>query len=525
MNEDPEAVPLVAPRRRKRRTALPGPPPESAAATGTVGDQPGGTVPATPGVVRTKRTGRPMRMPPPPEEGPRAAAACARQVPFEELLHRFRQAEETVHHRRVKAASQGPGNLATPASGSAAPLAQQQLLAMEEMQRAMRDIIDRHDELERRAEEAEAALARAEERLSTEADARQSLELLRSEAERRVQELELVGLDFQAERERWKQREAELADEASQGYSMSRDRETKDRFVIEAKEKHVRELEALLRQAILRGAKLGRAKADAESASAGHRRRLERLGEKSKAKLRRERRRLGSLLAAAQDRAERAEDRLMDYLEASCEGADALAERHMEHLIEVSHGLAQRVEEQAEIINALRGLLHDHKEFIRREFWDILQLPPPSLAAPPTSAAAASAMCLPPPRADPTPTPALLELLARERPPSPPVAEEQQRDLGGMRMDPPDLHSQQPETPDLSEFMDLTAALETTGQHVQANARGAEGSSTDSFDDEIFGPSTGDAMVQQVMPGGAPNTARARRRTSDVASFFDDEWT
>ncbi|CAJ1371056.1 unnamed protein product [Effrenium voratum] len=132
----------------------------------------------------------------------------------------------------------------------------------------------------------------------------------------------------------------------------------------------------LLKEAILRGAKLSRAKAEVEKQKAEAELEQRVVELQRRASLDRSRRRREADAAdAAEQRAERAEERLADYLRASTSGADAVVKSHMQHLATASQGLAQKVSEQAEIIEVLRGLLQDHKAFIRKELGSELSMP------------------------------------------------------------------------------------------------------------------------------------------------------
>jgi len=370
---------------------------------------------------------------------------------------------------------------------------------MEEMQRLVKEMARRVEEADRRAEAADLAAAKAEERLTAEVSARHDVELLRAEAAGRVEELELSKLQFQAERESWRQREAELVNQASEGQFQLRDQEARDRSALESRDARIQELEVLLKQAIVRGARLGRARTDLEGSKADLERRVSRLKDAAKVRLKRERRRLQAVVSEMQQRAERAEDRLLEYLDASCQGADALAEAHMRHIIQVSHELAEKVDEQADIIEALRGLLHDHKDFIRREFSSVLQLP--SVAELPSARSANGCGGL-------------------ERPESP--------------LRPCRAGEKRPEPPELAEFMELSAALEAAGdaagdppprQPEPSNAAFAtNGSSSDDFDAEIFGSRLKQRVQPSVGKSSGSGQRRARPRTGDIFTLEDDDW-
>lgn len=268
--------------------------------------------------------------------------------------------------------------------------------------------------LQQQLEAAEASLDAARRQLEAEVEARCRAEQLRAEAVRRVEEMELDRLDLQAKLQR--------AASGAAGSASSSD---------PACEQRTAELEALLKEAIVRGAQLGRSHADAEGARAIAERRLTRVRALARKKLHAERRRAD----AAIERAERAEERLTEYLEAGMQGMDALVEAHVQHLVSVGHSLAQKVEEQTDIIEVLRGLLQDHKDFIRQELGDAgpAQGPPP----PPRQAAPARAPVAPPAAvAAPCPAPDALppkrnSALARLPPPPTDYKEDLPRNDGG----------------------------------------------------------------------------------------------
>jgi len=93
--------------------------------------------------------------------------------------------------------------------------------------------------------------------------------------------------------------------------------------------------------------------------------RLRHFSKMIRGRLHKERRRTDKATA----RANRAEALLNDYMEMNLHGAGGggVVEAHMQQLVETGRGLSQTVEEQAEIIDVLRDLLQDHKDFIRRE--------------------------------------------------------------------------------------------------------------------------------------------------------------
>lgn len=205
----------------------------------------------------------------------------------------------------------------------------------------------------------------SEEQLAAALDAHRRSEQLRIEAVQRAEALEKERLQFEIERERWKQREFELA---VSGHAASRTA-SGGAWPDGAR---VQELEALLREALLQGAQLVRERADVQCARVEAEQRVARLREVARAKLRRERGRAD----AAWARARLAEERLTEYVQASARGIDEFVESHIRHLVHAGQGLAQKVEEQAEIIEVLRCLLQDHKDFIRRELGASLHEPP-----------------------------------------------------------------------------------------------------------------------------------------------------
>lgn len=259
-------------------------------------------------------------------EQPQDSPVTVRQVPFQDLLCQFRSEEAQFLKRQGKHGV--------------------------EFQQALKGMARHVEEMEHRTKAAEDAISALQERLAREAEARCGAERSLAKAKRRSEELELSSLEFQAERQSWLWHEASIA------------KTGEDKLAQPARDDQIRKLEALLQEAIVRGAKLGRSRADAESARADAERRLTKLKEVVRAKVRRERRRV-----------EIAEDRLAEYLEINCDGADALVEAHMRHLLQVGRDLARKVEEQAEIIEVLRGLLQDHKDFIREQLGGALAQP------------------------------------------------------------------------------------------------------------------------------------------------------
>lgn len=316
-----------------------------------------------------------------PAVGSKARASSAARVrsafdeggpsDFKELLRRFREGEDRALRRDFAGKS-----------------GEEQTCTLRELQRLVWGMVGQVDKMEHDLESvatalktSETALAESGQKLEQEIDKRQQAEQDLSSARQRVEELELEMLSVEAEREQWRQREAELHHVASEGDSLRQDLEARDRSELAARDDRIHKLEALLREAIRRGAKLGKALAGSEKASAEAEKRLTRLREAAKAKIRRERKRSEAALRHAERRADHAEHRLGEYLAAGIEGADALAEAHMLHLMEVGQHLSHKVDEQADIIEALNGLLQDHKEFIRREMGrdrgSVAAAPPP----------------------------------------------------------------------------------------------------------------------------------------------------
>merc|ERR1712106_496761 len=183
-----------------------------------------------------------------------------------------------------------------------------------------------------------------------------------------------------------------------------------------------------------------------------------------------------------------------------------LAEAHMRHLIEVSQDLAEKVDEQADIIDALRGLLHDHKDFIRNELSGVLHLPPQArdLAS--------------------TKTP--LPMRAAASPPPEPAALVALRKLEDDQCEPPEMDEllevnvSRPEKPKKSSPMRENASrLETDRQSPETPLD--LGSSTDSFDEEIFGTKDNTSPVMHnMMPSASSKSGMARPRRSKR----EEEW-
>jgi len=318
---------------------------------------------------KSGKRGSSARMPPvpfasgPDGSSPTKAAGSAtlhRESSFSDLLGLFKEEESKLQLRKSKDMDMSRN------------ISELQNLSKEMSQR-VENAEARAQAAENALEDAQAAAHEANNQLAAEEEVSRDLDRRRALAQQSLEELELKSLEYQADRERWLQRESDLDASLAKEQEGRIKNEGKAQEAAEiavavaARDKRIDEIEALLREAIIRGAKLLRAKANVESDSADLERRLKKLKRTAKDRIQKERRRQDGMMEAAERRADRAEDRLMEYLAASCEGADVLAEAHMRHLIEVSHGLALKVDEQADIIDALRGLLNDHKNFIRRE--------------------------------------------------------------------------------------------------------------------------------------------------------------
>eukprot|EP00434_Breviolum_minutum_P012296 symbB.v1.2.010837.t2/scaffold683.1/size173061/10 len=167
--------------------------------------------------------------------------------------------------------------------------------------------------------------------------------------------------------------------------------------------KDLEKLERLLKDAILHGAKLGRSKKDLEEQLAQQKveqgrlqRRVMQLTqeaaehqqqrgkykhrmERMESKIIRQHDRLEDLEADLEDaemRADRVEERLAEYLrQCTSGGVDAVLEKHLQHVAHAGRQLQSKVEEQEEIIEVLRQLLQNHKDFIRTELGTELELP------------------------------------------------------------------------------------------------------------------------------------------------------
>jgi len=162
-------------------------------------------------------------------------AIPVREVAFGELMQQFREAEERVIRKKTKAEERAGSRRRGAGEDRNAPtLRQDQLVALEEMQRLVREMGKKATELEERAEAAEALVNKTEERLATEVTARRDAEQARAQAVGQVEELELLRLQFQSEREEWRQKEADLTDQASQGHNMLMDREAREQAAIDA---------------------------------------------------------------------------------------------------------------------------------------------------------------------------------------------------------------------------------------------------------------------------------------------------
>ncbi|CAK9064032.1 unnamed protein product [Durusdinium trenchii] len=220
------------------------------------------------------------------------------------------------------------------------------------------------------AEEASGGLRKKLELMSSE---RQQLEREKAEAVQKMEEMELEMLKKKQE---------------------------------DGKDKHsasgAPDLEKLLKDALVHGAKLSRAKKDLEEqrlelrAEVQHlqrrvatlsedqaqhlqqkARQKERL-EKLKAKIEQKQEEVDELETAVEDAEERAdqlETRMAEYLHRQTSGANAVLEAHLAHVVKGGQQLQAKVEEQEEIIEVLRRLLQNHKDFIREQLGSELRLP------------------------------------------------------------------------------------------------------------------------------------------------------
>ncbi|CAE7276204.1 unnamed protein product [Symbiodinium natans] len=240
-----------------------------------------------------------------------------------------------------------------------------------QMQQALKELARQFALMQERAEAAEEATASVQAQLETESASCQKLDQERLLAMQRVEELELQALDAQAKQ----------AAQAAQAQA-AQAKACKEKGSFEAKEGRHRELEALLKEAILRGARLNRLQAAAAAAQGEAERRAELL-QRQLARLQRraqrdkaQRLRLEAALRGAERRGDRAEARLGEALRAAAEGgASKVLEAHVQHLAAAGTSLAAKVDEQAEIIDVLRSLLQDHKDFIRQQLGTELALP------------------------------------------------------------------------------------------------------------------------------------------------------
>ena len=221
-----------------------------------------------------------------------------------------------------------------------------------QMQQALKELVRQLAMAQERADAAEETLTSVQEQLEVEAASRREADVERLQASQRVEELELAALQFQAERQTWEQRAASAASAAASAAAGGRSQRE-------------RELEVLLKEAILKGAQMSRAKAQAEAALGD----AERLGTSAQREAQRQKRRsqrlaqqrrgLESSLRAAERRGDSLEERLAEYLSAAAGGAEKVLEAHMQHLAAAGASLAAKVEEQQEIMQVLRGLLQE----------------------------------------------------------------------------------------------------------------------------------------------------------------------
>jgi len=233
-----------------------------------------------------------------------------------------------------------------------------------QMQQALRELARQLQTTAERADCAEETLSSLQAQLEEQSSARQQLDKERLSALQKVEELQLQALELQSEKE--KERAPPSRQEERQGAHQVA---------------QVARLEALLKEAILRGAKLSRAAAEAEAAlneTERQKKNLEKTLERERRKRERgaqQRRLLETELQGCERRCSAAEARLKEYLQAASEGAEKVVEAHMQHLAFAGSSLAAKVDEQAEIIQVLRSLLQDHKDFIRQQLGSELSLP------------------------------------------------------------------------------------------------------------------------------------------------------
>ncbi|CAE7765926.1 unnamed protein product [Symbiodinium necroappetens] len=239
-----------------------------------------------------------------------------------------------------------------------------------QMQQALKELARQLQATAERAESAEETLSSLQAQLEEQSSANKQLDKERLSALQKVEELQLQALELQSQVEcREKERRQEEGAREERGKAS------------EKAATQVARLEALLKEAILRGAKLSRAAAEAEAAQNETERQkqsLEKTLERERRKRERgaqQRRLLETELQGCERRCSAAEGRLLEYLQAASEGAEKVVEAHMQHLALAGTSLAAKVDEQAEIIQVLRSLLQDHKDFIRQQLGSELSLP------------------------------------------------------------------------------------------------------------------------------------------------------
>ena len=226
-----------------------------------------------------------------------------------------------------------------------------------QMQQALKELARQLAAAQERADTADEALTSTQSQLDSESEARREVDGERLQALQRVEELELAALEFQAQRRAWEEERRRQPREPRESRECAR----------------CRELEGLLKEAILRGAKLSRKTAEAEAAkndeqrkAASAERQLQRQTRRAQ-RLAQQRKSLELALRSAERRGDAAEARLGEYLRAAAEGAEKVMEAHIQHLAAAGTSLAAKVDEQAEIIQVLRGLLQDCELALARQ--------------------------------------------------------------------------------------------------------------------------------------------------------------
>ncbi|CAE7031311.1 unnamed protein product [Symbiodinium sp. CCMP2456] len=239
-----------------------------------------------------------------------------------------------------------------------------------QMQQALKELARQLQTTVERADCAEETLSSLQAQLQEQSSANKELDKERLSALQKVEELQLQALELQSQvEERHRSSERHLGQEERQAARQAQ------------AAAQVARLEALLKEAILRGAKLSRAAAEAEAAlneTERQKKNLEKSLERERRKRERgahQRRLLETELQGCERRCSAAEARLKEYLQAASEGAEKVVEAHMQHLASAGTSLAAKVEEQAEVIQVLRSLLQDHKDFIRQQLGSELSLP------------------------------------------------------------------------------------------------------------------------------------------------------